>query len=184
MKKEYSQTPSAVMSRNWREKNKEKITKYLREWHKKRKEDPDEVKKRVEVTKEWRANNRDHVNAYARNWSKTKESEETKKYRKQQSKEWDKKGLRKGYRARKFGLTLEEYNEHMNREKCAIEGCNNRPKALDHNHKTGQVREALCRQCNLAYGLLEESREKILGLLKYHDKWYSVINEEVNNGHC
>ena len=179
MKKEYSQTPSAVMSRNWREKNKEKIAKYLREWHKKKKEEnPDEVKKRVEVTREWRAKNRDHVNAYARNWSKTKESEETKRYRKQQSKEWDKKGIRKEYRARKFGLTLEAYNEYMTKEKCAIEGCSNRPKGLDHDHKTGQVRDALCHQCNVSYGLLGESREKILGLLRYHDKWHSAKQDQ------
>jgi hypothetical protein len=42
--------------------------------------------------------------------------------------------------------------------------------AVDHNHETGEVRALLCTACNVAYGLLEESPERIKMLLLYAEK--------------
>lgn len=57
------------------------------------------------------------------------------------------------YRAKKkYGITGEDYDAILFEQngRCAI--CHNRPRskrlAIDHNHKTGQVRGLLCRRCN------------------------------------
>lgn len=39
--------------------------------------------------------------------------------------------------------------------------------AIDHNHKTGKVRDLLCKKCNTALGLLEENPAVIQNLLNY-----------------
>lgn len=39
--------------------------------------------------------------------------------------------------------------------------------AVDHNHKTGEVRELLCFNCNVSLGFLQEDPARIGGLLRY-----------------
>jgi hypothetical protein len=52
---------------------------------------------------------------------------------------------------------------------CAI--CNNPSKnkalAIDHNHKTGEVRGLLCHHCNLAIGLFKEDIDVFTSAIKY-----------------
>lgn len=54
--------------------------------------------------------------------------------------------------------------------RCANPGCRcvlplvGREVHVDHNHETGVVRRLLCGSCNVAYGMLAESRDRILGL--------------------
>ena len=52
----------------------------------------------------------------------------------------------------KYGLYLSEY-EQMMEKGCAI--CGGTAEALDHNHKTGQPRAALCQRHNIAVGYFE-----------------------------
>lgn len=65
------------------------------------------------------------------------------------------------HRFREYGLTEEQYNNMVLSQNnlCAI--CNNTSKnkalAIDHNHKTGEVRGLLCQNCNLAIGLFKEN---------------------------
>ena len=60
---------------------------------------------------------------------------------------------------RKYGITLTQYEDMLQQQegKCAI--CNTAPKkrrlAVDHNHKTGELRQLLCIRCNHAIGVLE-----------------------------
>lgn len=62
--------------------------------------------------------------------------------------------LRNGY-----GITVEQYEEMLKRQKggCAI--CGKRPGKkrlhVDHNHETGQVRGLLCAKCNGDLQVLE-----------------------------
>jgi hypothetical protein len=62
----------------------------------------------------------------------------------------------------KYGITEDDYDALLasQRGRCAICGKdasgNGRLLAVDHDHKTGEVRGLLCRGCNLGIGLLEK----------------------------
>ncbi len=40
----------------------------------------------------------------------------------------------------------------------------------DHNHRTGKIRGILCRNCNMALGMLEDKPQKLTGLFDYLKK--------------
>jgi hypothetical protein len=68
---------------------------------------------------------------------------------------------RAGHLKRKFGLTLEQYDEMLAAQEggCAI--CSDPPEEgktlhIDHDHATGLVRGLLCQRCNHALGLFRE----------------------------
>jgi hypothetical protein len=46
------------------------------------------------------------------------------------------------------------------------------PLAVDHDHKSGEVRALLCGDCNRAYGMLKEDESRILSLLAYHRRFH------------
>lgn len=90
----------------------------------------------------------------------------------------------RGYDLKKtFGITLDQYNAKLSAQDgvCAI--CGNpeqdidgrgfvRALAVDHNHKTGELRDLLCGACNRMIGNGRESieiLEKAIAYLKRHD---------------
>ena len=58
----------------------------------------------------------------------------------------------------KYGITLEDYNAMYERQcgRCAICGAAEGKLVVDHNHKTGKVRELLCHLCNAMIGCARE----------------------------
>lgn len=69
-----------------------------------------------------------------------------------------------------YGITVEEYNSLMKKQKnvCAI--CGLKPEkylAVDHCHKSGKVRGLLCRKCNSAIGLLDDSSIRLRAATLY-----------------
>lgn len=44
---------------------------------------------------------------------------------------------------------------------------------VDHNHETKQVRGILCRNCNMALGLLEEDPVRMKNMIEYLEYWNS-----------
>lgn len=77
------------------------------------------------------------------------------------TKHWHSKG-----RYAKYGITKQAYDEmeHQQGYKCAA--CReNRPLVIDHDHRTGRVRGLLCRQCNVALGLLKENVDTLYALI-------------------
>jgi hypothetical protein len=83
---------------------------------------------------------------------------------------------------RKFGITEAEYNEMLESQGgvCAICGQpETRTKfgkptllAVDHNHKTGKVRQLICFRCNVVIGRIEENPilcDKIRAYLVQHN---------------
>lgn len=56
---------------------------------------------------------------------------------------------RRAHYKSEFGLTLEEADAILAKP-CSI--CGGEAKHLDHSHRTGQVRSALCVRCNMALG--------------------------------
>lgn len=74
---------------------------------------------------------------------------------------------------REFGITLEDYNlmyEEQNGN-CAIckehSSTHDRLLAIDHCHTTGKIRKLLCKNCNLALGLIKENKETLNTMISY-----------------
>ena len=74
---------------------------------------------------------------------------------------------------RRYGITLDQWNEMFSEQGgcCAI--CNKHQSelkknlAVDHNHTTGEIRKLLCSNCNTAIGLLNEDTELLLNAIEY-----------------
>jgi hypothetical protein len=77
---------------------------------------------------------------------------------------------------KKFGITLQEYETKLKYQNycCAI--CEtpqeefNLRFAIDHDHKTGEVRDLLCGQCNIAIGMAKEDENILKKMIKYLQK--------------
>ena len=73
---------------------------------------------------------------------------------------------------KKYSMTIEQYNEKLKQQnfKCGICGKpiyqgvkNSGDRAcLDHDHKTGQVRDFLCSDCNFLVGHIEKSSARVI----------------------
>jgi hypothetical protein len=75
---------------------------------------------------------------------------------------------RKSHLKRKYGLTLEAFDELLASQGggCAICG---RPDAdnVDHDHTTGRVRGILCFNCNIAIGQVEDDEDRLAAAMAY-----------------
>lgn len=75
-------------------------------------------------------------------------------------------------RLKKYGLTLEQYDEMLIAQDggCAICGeseSSGKSLSVDHDHKTGQVRELLCRKCNSTLGYMREDPQLLMAAATY-----------------
>lgn len=82
---------------------------------------------------------------------------------------------RRGHLKRKYGITLEEYNQllHDQDGKCKLcgrEQRQNRALLVDHSHSTGEVRGLLCEACNYAVYVVETFPEWTEQALTYLEK--------------
>lgn len=71
-------------------------------------------------------------------------------------------------KVRKYGLTVEEFNDMVlgQESRCAI--CNEeRELHIDHCHSSGKVRGLLCLQCNTALGNMNDSVETLQRAIEY-----------------
>lgn len=85
---------------------------------------------------------------------------------------------------KRFGITLADYQAKWNEQNgvCAIcskpeRGTRNgivRWLNVDHNHETKAVRGLLCTNCNVAVGMMFESREIMRSAIEYLDRWDCV----------
>lgn len=86
--------------------------------------------------------------------------------------------IRNCYLVRTYGITSEQYEVMFDAQngKCAIclkeedtllSSGKNKSFAVDHNHKTGQIRGLLCENCNRAIGLLKEDTELLTRAIQY-----------------
>ena len=67
-----------------------------------------------------------------------------------------------------YGITVEELNAlyESSNSRCAI--CDKQAKlVVDHNHLTGEVRGLLCRQCNAALGMFNDSEDILASAISY-----------------
>ena len=75
----------------------------------------------------------------------------------------------------RYGITLDQYSSMLKRQgnKCA---CCGAPKStgfssevlvVDHCHKTGNIRDLLCNDCNIVLGIVKESKKHLNLLIDY-----------------
>jgi len=86
--------------------------------------------------------------------------------------------MRKRNLKSRFGLSLEEYDEMLNKQKggCALCGVTENKTTgtqkthnfcVDHSHDTGKVRGLLCTSCNRGLGFLKDSSEILKKAAEY-----------------
>ena len=115
------------------------------------------------------------------------ESKSEKGYKQYRCKECNKeyregrKEIIKNYQLKhRFGLSLENYKELLKNQNnsckiCKIPCRTGKMLAVDHNHKTGNIRGLLCAYCNRALGLLNDDTQLLEEAIKY-------LNEERKYG--
>lgn len=84
---------------------------------------------------------------------------------------------RRSHLKRVFGISLEEYQDKLEKQngKCAIcNSSNTHDKhgvlAIDHCHKTGNIRELLCFKCNTVLGSVDDNIEILKNMINYLKK--------------
>ena len=92
--------------------------------------------------------------------------------RQARSRKWardNKEGATKNRRASRYGLTRYDIDNMLFNQmgECAIDGCKRDATDVDHDHKTTVVRKLLCNPCNLALGLVNDSIDRLKGLIDY-----------------
>lgn len=59
---------------------------------------------------------------------------------------------------REYGITVDDYFLRIERQGGLCPVCRTRPaRSLDHDHKTGELRDVLCTQCNVALGQMDDN---------------------------
>lgn len=91
------------------------------------------------------------------------------------------------WRRRKYGIAQDVYDSMMIQQGglCAIYGAppENRALAVDHDHKTGMIRELLCGSCNMALGLMRDDPVRLQAAIEYLVR-HGGMPERPNGPHC
>ena len=121
----------------------------------------------AEYHRNWRKNNPEKERAKSEKWRKSnlEKCNLYKRIRRLAGFEDDKKTRYK----KRYGITLEQYNEMYARQGGLCLICKKHQDVLvvDHRHEDGVIRGLLCKKCNLAIGLLYDSPESAEEAAKY-----------------
>lgn len=86
----------------------------------------------------------------------------------------DRKEYRENLRLKStYGISSKDYNRMFEEQKGCCYTCHTHQSqlkvalAVDHNHKTGEVRKLLCHKCNLALGYAQEDVNILQSLIDY-----------------
>jgi len=82
---------------------------------------------------------------------------------------------RRYYFKKQYGLTIDDLKQmwELQNGACANQNCLKELKygkagfAVDHCHKTNKIRGLLCMKCNVSLGNVEDSIDKLIGLIAY-----------------
>lgn len=76
----------------------------------------------------------------------------------------------------RFGISLEDKNKMSASQGDACKICLKHvselefPLCVDHDHRTGKIRDLLCRECNLAIGFLKDSVDTLKSAIDYLER--------------
>lgn len=162
---------------------------------------------KIDKDRKWKDNHRDQHNKASIRWKKNNRSRvnewnrEDRKKNPEKHREWSRIGRERIGILRSIkdvtrirGITLEQYYQLVGSQnnRCAI--CNNYETrknrmgniarlAIDHNHKTNEVRALLCHGCNTGIGKFKESidlMQKAIEYLKKHNTKDGLTLEKEN----
>ena len=86
---------------------------------------------------------------------------------------------RKSHLKRKYGLTLEEFEELLAAQGGGGAICGRpNPDNVDHDHVTGRVRGILCWNCNVGVGQFEDSEERLAAATAYVTEELAALARE------
>ncbi|KKM02643.1 hypothetical protein LCGC14_1782310 [marine sediment metagenome] len=116
-----------------------------------------------EASQKYYQKNKEERKDYSRKWRKEynkkypeKQKQSSKNYRKN-----NKEKIRDHLLKRRFGITLEEYNQILENQNYCCKICERHESkfkislAVDHDHETGKIRGLLCSKCNTTLGWYE-----------------------------
>lgn len=111
----------------------------------------------IERARQWRLDNLDRFQANQRRMRSTPEG---------------KARSRAGHLKRKYGLTLDQYDEMLADQGGGCGICGRPPSDtislhIDHDHETGRIRGLLCFRCNNSLGDLDDDPDLLLAALLY-----------------
>jgi DNA-binding transcriptional MerR regulator len=137
-------------AREWRAKNKEKLSAYFKRRYR------ENIEVLRERKKAERARYKDRIAETNRRYREANRAELTIKQR-----------------ARHYGISVEELRSFLAKhdDRCTV--CrdpfdqNPKHKHIDHCHATGRLRGVLCRDCNHALGNVKDSVERLEALIAY-----------------
>lgn len=155
-----------MLSKEWRRKNSEKVRAAGRIRNERYKnKDPEAYKKRKH---EYYVKHKERMLRQSKQWAKDNPEQaraiQKKSRKKRQARTRD-------YVLRtKYGITLKEYNNLVDKQGGHCPLCGNvlaDNYAVDHCHDTGRVRGVLCRGCNTGVGLLRHDVKVLRNAIKY-----------------
>ena len=141
--------------------------------------------KRREYQKQYKKDHKKHLNGIARK-SRRKNPQRHKDYG---TKFRDSDFGRNSYLKRRYGITLEEFDNMKDNQdgKCAICGSisgkinkKNDRLTVDHDHSTGEVRGILCHKCNFGLGHFDDDIERLAMAIAYL-KIYQQVSPNKSN---
>jgi len=123
---------------------------------------PEQRRKRLDKSNRWNTGNRDRLKANTRTW-REKNPDLVMRQRRRQT-------------LRKYGLTLEKYEEMVAAQDGACAICGEKPEQLvpDHDHCTGKLRELLCSNCNTVLGMATDDPDRLREAAKYLERHQSA----------
>jgi hypothetical protein len=136
----------------WYDRNPEKSRQKSRDWYHRNRE------KAIARRKQWAIDNPDKVLL-------------------QKAKQKTDRAALKCHLKRQYGLTIAQRDALFAHNNGLCWCCNKRVSdSVDHDHDTGRVRGALCRQCNIGIGLIGDSCDAVMSAVLY------LKSERITNG--
>jgi hypothetical protein len=155
---------------------------------------PEQKEKQKQRLKKWKAEKADHVQTYQKQW-REKNFDAVKAYSADYIKKYAKTDAyivsRTKSRLKTYNITALEFNSMWEGQNgcCAIcqiklepRGRSKNSAAIDHNHKTREVRGILCRGCNHGIGHLGDNPSTLIAAAEYLRKkgHYGKNRNEIN----